>query len=142
MVTLWSPGTCCENSVASLLNRSVARSLARSSCLGLFTGSKVEWCIQPNALLLSVNARMCGLVVLCWSSVIDSFIVITAARNSRKLMEARPCSSMGMSNLQPGPCSEKPPNPHSHASEYSIADGRTVLMLFMLIPFVDRSRII
>ena len=49
--------------------------------------------------------------------MIDNFIVIAAARNSRKLMDALPWSISGISNRQPGPLREKPPKPHSQASE-------------------------
>ena len=141
-VTFCSPGMCWENSVASCLIRNDARCRARSSCCGLLTGSNVEWCIHPSALLLSVNASMCGWDVLCVSFVIDSMMVMIAAKNSRKFMEAFPWRRSGISHRHAGPWREYPPRPHSHASEHTVEEGRTVQMLLMLMPTVERERII
>lgn len=44
-------------------------------------------------------------------------MVTTAARNSRKLIDARSCSCTGMWNRHAKPSEVKPPMPHSHASE-------------------------
>ena len=88
-----------------------------ASCCGSLTGLKVEWYIQPTALLLSVKASMWGCSVSCssWSS--DSFIVTIAAMNSRRFIEARCWRCVGRRYLQVFPCEVNPPSPHSQASE-------------------------
>ena len=49
----------------------------------------MEWYIHPNALLLSVNANMCGCCVVWLSASKESWIVMIAAMNSRRFMDAR-----------------------------------------------------
>ena len=65
-----------------------------------FTGLKVEWYNHPAALLLSVNARMCGNFVLWSSSRRDILMVTMAAMNSKRFMLALCLSLTGIRNLQ------------------------------------------
>ena len=53
------PLMCCEYRDVSLLTRVHPRHRATALWDYVFTGSKDALCIQPSALELSVNARMC-----------------------------------------------------------------------------------
>lgn len=61
-----------------------------------------------------------------------------AARNSRKLMDALSRRFGGNSYRQARPCVEKPPMPHSQASEYRVLEGEVIVMLLMLEPMEER----
>ena len=60
---------------------------------------------------------MWGCSPLCLSFSIESWSVTIAAINSRTLMDARPRSRIGISNVQARPCMDSPPKPHVQASE-------------------------
>ena len=112
-----SPGMCSENKVASYLNSSFVKYRASLSWCGCLMGLNVEWNIHPSALLLSVNAKMCGCWLLCLSRSRDTSIFTMAPMNSSTLIEARPLSLRGITYCHALPCMVVPPNPHVQASE-------------------------
>ena len=86
------PQICCEYSAALLFINSVANHLATAPCAGCDVLKLAEWS-HPRALELSVNERIfCGDV--------DVFrvrwMVMAAAKISRRLMECKPTMDGGM----------------------------------------------
>ena len=59
------PLMCCEYMDFSLLTSVYPSQRATVSCDSAFTGSKDALCIQPSALELSVNAKICDPCPMC-----------------------------------------------------------------------------
>ena len=60
------PLICCEYRDVSLLTRFQLIQRSTALCDYGFTGSKDALCIQPSALELYVNAKMCETFPSCW----------------------------------------------------------------------------
>ena len=82
------PLMCCDNRDVLLLNRVKLIQWDRSSCDSTYTGSKDALCIQPSALKLSVNSKICSPFVGC---KIVMYIDIADARNYNRFSVSFPC---------------------------------------------------
>ena len=60
------PSMCCEYRNVSLTNSVHLSQQDTVVCYYAFTGLKDTLCIQPSALELSVNAKMCDPCPICW----------------------------------------------------------------------------
>jgi hypothetical protein len=85
--------------------------------IGSMLGSlKFDFRIQPSAVVLSV-IESAQSPLLRRPSMMSIHGVITAAKNSSKLFDARNCRSSGILNRQANPWSLYPPKPAGQESE-------------------------
>ena len=93
-----------------------------------FTGSQDALFIQPSALELYVNAKMCDPCTICRMAI---QMVTAGTRNSRRFNVSFPCHAAGIPNCHAMPFSLYPPMLYSQASEHTVSDGLTKTMLLI-----------
>ena len=124
---------CCEYRDVSLMTSVYPSQRATTSWDSAFTGSKDALCIQPSALELYVNAKICD---PCTNFRMVMYIVTADARNSRRFNVSLPCHSAGILHRHAMPFLLYPPMPCSQASDHSVTDGLTKYMLLIGTPLV------
>ena len=122
------PLMCCEYRDVSLLTS--VHPIQRATALwdSVFTGSKDTLCIQPSALELYVNDKMCDPCPICRMVV---YMVTADASNYRRFNVSFPCHAAWILHRHARPFLLYPPMPYSQASDHRLIDGLTKTMLFI-----------
>ena len=126
----------CEYSYVLLLKRFHPSQWVTIFCDYAFTRQKDDLCIQPSALELSVNAKMCD---PCPIYRMVTQMVTADERNSRRFNVSFPCHSEGIFHLHARILSLYPPMPYSQAYDHSVTDGLKKTTLLIGTPLVVTS---
>ena len=89
------PLMCCEYRDVSLLTRVQSSQQGTASCDSAYTESKDAFSIQPSAMELSMNDKMCA---PCVSWLIVMYIGIDDARDYNRFSVSYPCHYYGFIN--------------------------------------------
>ena len=103
------------------------------SCDSAFTGSKDYLCIQPSALEVSVNSKMCD---PCISCRVVMYMFTAGARNDRSFNVNLTCHIEGTIHCHARPLLLYLSMPYSQVSDHSVTDGLTKTMLLIGTPLV------
>ena len=125
---------CCEYRDVSLITRFQPIQRDMKLCDSSFTGSKYALFIQPSALKISVNTKMCE---PCPSCRMVMYIDIADASNSNRFSVSLSCHYDEILYRHAKPLSLYPPMPNSQASAHIVTVGLTKTMLLIGTPMVE-----
>ena len=127
------PLLCFEYRDVSLLKSVHPSQRSGASWDSTFTGSKDALCIHLSALELSVNKHMCDSCPIC---IMVMQMITADARNSSRFNVSLPCHAAGILHCHARQFQLYPLMPYSQASEHSVTDDLTKIMLLIGTPLV------